>query len=455
METRLYFELTGLSRNSNSNKWSSFRVHDIRLGIGAKDPKDFFTIDSDPYTPVKGDKYYFLDKVNIPRVKLKDFHEANGTRTVRDVNQASHIFIGDKTVELWTHYFYRYEVATVVFKKFIELHENCFDKMELENIRQALDCYTEDVILLHNGGARLIEDVSCPNYQAFITDPCVDTDGICSYATTTYFIKNDYLVAYNEVKDSTLKHESCLSSVLNGTNAAIIDEEMFDRLAAMFDSNDKDNHVLAMEIMANSQYDKSIYYIEILFKNYNMQMYDTPSKRHVNFKSLLTYVGKQGYFNTRLDDVVKSLIDKKVLQHEMLTDLMHRYKNEIINSGDTTYFKVKNITVIEEVHKIVNKNFTYNLEADFVSEVEEVISLEEVIPKDFKTYNPTDEEETFTELSEEPPVDEFEEEEEELPGTISEIETVEEVVNIIEEEVFEVPVVEPKKEEDESSIDWF
>jgi hypothetical protein len=180
-------------------------------------------------------------------------------------------------------------------------------------------------------------------------------------------------------------------------------------------------------------------------------MYTTPTKRHVNFKSLVTYLDKGTYLITSLDDVVKSLINKQVLTHAMLTDLMHRYKKQIIDAGESKYFAIKDITVTKEIHEIVNKNFTYNLVEDFIPTVEEVVTPEEdIIPEDFLTYNPTDEEETFTELGEEPvdEIEEVEEVEEELPGTEIEVE-IESVFEIEEE------IVEPKKEEDESEIDWF
>jgi hypothetical protein len=324
--------------------------------------------------------------------------------------------------------------------------------MRIEDIRQALEFYTEDVVYLNYQGARLFVDTSLLHYSELIKDPAYNNDDF-QYSKTVYYIKPEYLSIYNQIKDLTLCHESCLTSVLNGTNAAVIDEEMFARLSAMFDSNDRDNWVLAMEIMANSKYEESLYFIELLFKEHSGRMYDTPTKRHVNFKSLVTYLGKGSYFNTGLDSIVKSLIDKQVLTHDILTDLMHRYKQEIINGGESAYFTIKDISVTEEIHNIINKNFAYNLVEDFVPEVEEIVTPEEeIIPEDFLTYNPTIEEETYTELGEEP-VDEIEVVEEELPGTEIEIEI--ESTFEIEEEVFETQVVEPKKEEDESSIDWF
>lgn len=452
MKSILYFDLYGNDRDPRNSKWSSFDLREISLE-NISENSDFFNISKDPYTPAKGDKYYFLDKVNVPRVKLKEFHDENGTKTVRDITQATHVFIGDATEDFYINKAYRYSVPTAVFKKFIELHTECFDKMYIENVRQALEFYTEDTVNINYQGARLFVDASLPYYSELVKDANYDNDDF-QYCKTVYFIKAEYKPIYDQIKDLTLRHESCLTSVLNGTNAAVIDEEMFARLCAMFDSGDRDNWVLAMEIIANSKYEESLYFIELLFKEHSGRMYDTPSKRHVNFKSLVAYLGKGSYFNTSLDDVVKSLVAKNVLTHDMLTDLMHRYKQEIIDKGDSNYFRVKDITVTKELHNIVNKNFAYNLIEDYVPKVEEVVAPEEeILSDDFLNYIPTDEEETFTQLGEEP-VDEIEEVvdeviEEELPGTEIEVEI--ESTFEIEEEV----IVEPKKEEDESEIDWF
>lgn len=444
----LYFNLNGNNRDPRNSKWTSFDLSDISLECVSEE-SDFFNISKDPYTPVKGDKYYFLDKVNIPRVKLKEFHDENGTKTVRDITQATHVFIGEATKDFYIDKAYRYSVPTAMFKKFIELHTECFDKMRIEDVRQALEFYNESMVLINYQGARLFMDTSLLYYSELVKDINYNNDDF-QYSKTVYFVKPEYQPIYDQIKNLTLRHESCLTSVLNGTNAAVIDEEMFARLSAMFDSGDRDNWVLAMEIIANSKYEESLYFIELLFKEHSNRMYDTPTKRHVNFKSLVTYLGKGSYFNTSLDNVVESLVKKNVLTHDMLTDLMHRYKQEIIDKGDSNYFRVKDITVTEELHNIVNKNFAYNLIEDYVPEVEEVVAPEEeVISDDFLNYIPTDEEETFTQLGEEPVYEIEEVIEEELPGTEIEVEI--ESTFEIEEEV----VVEPKKEEDESEIDWF
>ena len=117
MKSILYFDLYGNNRDPRNSKWNSFNLNDISLE-SVSENSDFFSVSKDPYTPAKGDKYYFLDKVYIPRVKLKEFHDQNGTKTVRDITQATHVFTGDATEDFYVDKSYRYSIPTSLFKKF-------------------------------------------------------------------------------------------------------------------------------------------------------------------------------------------------------------------------------------------------------------------------------------------------------------------------------------------------
>jgi uncharacterized membrane protein YheB (UPF0754 family) len=140
---------------------------------------------------------------------------------------------------------------------------------------------------------------------------------------------------------------------------------MYDQLADMFNSSDSDNHILAMEIMANSNYKDSLLYLEILFKEFEGQMYNSNTRKHVNFKSLLGYLGKENSMNTNLNDVMNSLTNKGVLTTDMLDILMTRYYTEIQRSGDNNYFKVKTVTVNEDTLALLNTNYTYSVKEDY------------------------------------------------------------------------------------------
>jgi hypothetical protein len=146
----------------------------------------------------------------------------------------------------------------------------------------------------------------------------------------------------------------------------------------MFKSSDNDNHILAMEIMANSNYIDSLLYLELLFKEYSGAMYHCHTKKHVNFKSLLGYLNKDSYMSTNIDDIMKSLIDKGVLDTEKINVIMDRYAYEIEDHGSTDFFKVKTVTVNPETLALLNANYVYNKLEDFVPEgqvEEEVVEL--------------------------------------------------------------------------------
>jgi hypothetical protein len=107
-------------------------------------------------------------------------------------------------------------------------------------------------------------------------------------------------------------------------------------------------------------------------------MFNCHTKKHVNFKSLLGYLGKDSYMNTDIDDIMKSLIDKGVLDTEKINIIMDKYAHEIESRGGTDYFKVKTITVDEATLALLNKNYVYKNIEDFVPEgqvEEEVIEL--------------------------------------------------------------------------------
>jgi predicted transcriptional regulator len=159
---------------------------------------------------------------------------------------------------------------------------------------------------------------------------------------------------------------------LNGHDAVVINEEVFDQLSSMFKSSDADNHVLAMEIMANSNYTESLLYLEMLFHEYHNIMRHNHTRGHVNFKSLLSYLNKdKNYFHTTVDDMINSLLRKKVLTVDMVNIILSKYHDEV--SHGTSYFKVKTLTLSEEYLKFLNTNYLYEIEKDFVPQVIEVV----------------------------------------------------------------------------------
>ena len=110
-------------------------------------------ISNKDYIPTKGDKLYFLPGVNIPRVKLKDLSLQHGIKTVRDIDQATHVFGGNNTKDkMMTGHWY-YSMQTSCLRAILEDPELVMDDYYKENLTQALEFYTEDVVVLEYSSA--------------------------------------------------------------------------------------------------------------------------------------------------------------------------------------------------------------------------------------------------------------------------------------------------------------
>jgi hypothetical protein len=390
---------------------------------------DAFNIVKNEYTPMKGDKLYFLPGVNIPRIKLKDLATKFGIRTVRDVNEATIIFGSSKTKDKMTGSSWKYKIPTPLVQLFFETYKNDMDDYQFSKIETALEFYTEEYILTDWSTARNFTDTDCPQFNSYSLQPAyLDyVNNKKSSSEYVYDVTTEYLSIFNSLKDREIIDESCLLDQLNGDDAIIIDADMFTQLSTMFNSSDDDNHILAMEILANSKYKESLLYIEMIFKNHSYSIGNCHTKNHVNFKSLLSYLGKSNrYIDTSLDDIMDSLISKKVLTKDKVDILLENYGHEINNRGDSTYFKVQTITVNEDTLSLLNENYNYKVIKDYEPSIVENLEEEEL--------DEVIEDELINEIVNEPI----------------------EIEIIIEEEKELEILIESKTENNESTdIDWF
>ena len=342
---------------------------------------DTFNINQNGYTPMKGDKLYFLPGVNIPRIKLKDLATKFGIRTVRDVSEANVIFGSSKTKDKMTGYTWKYKIPTTLVQLFFETYKNDMDDYQFSKIDNALEFYTEEYILTDWSTARNFTDNDLPQWNSYSAQPqYVDYHSKSrSSSEHVHEVNKDYIHLYDLIKGKEIIDESCLLDQLNGDDAVIIDADMFTQLTTMFDSSDDDNHILAMEIMANSKYKESLLYIEMLFKNHSYSIGNCHTKNHVNFKSLLSYLGKANrYIDTNLDNIMESLISKKVLTKDKVDILLENYGHEINSRGDSIYFKVQTITVNEDTLSLLNENYNYKVIEDYEPSIVENLEEEEL-----------------------------------------------------------------------------
>ena len=328
----------------------------------ADDKNNFLPINNKDYIPTKGDRLYFLPGVNIPRVKLKDLSLQHGIKTVRDINQATHVFCGNNTKDKLVNSSWYYSMDTQLVRDIVENSENIMDDYYRENLRQALEFYTEDVVVIEYSSASTLRNSSLPALD-------IIKGNVLRSSNIYYTVDAEHKDLFPEILTLDLFSESKLLKHINGADAATLDDTMFLQISDMFQSSDQDNHIIAMEILANCNYIDSLLYIEMLFEKHSYQMSNCRTKNHVNFKSLISFLDKEkSYMGTSIDDVVDSLITKDVFDLEKVEVIMKHYGQEIADQGGTKYFEVKSITLNEEAAKLLNTNYVHETIADFIPE---------------------------------------------------------------------------------------
>ncbi len=84
--------------------------------------------------------------------------------------------------------------------------------------------------------------------------------------------------------------EDEILQILNKDNF-VVDLEKYEELKSFGNTKDKENLVLMMELMANCDFEKSFIYLLFLLKEFSQDIFPLKESSHVNFKSLLTYIG--------------------------------------------------------------------------------------------------------------------------------------------------------------------
>ena len=313
MKNLLKFEVP-ICRVSDSNVLDvNIKVEFFNTITIENDRNNAIEISTNYYSPKIGDKLYFLPGVNIPRVKLKQLILDYNIKIVKNVQEATAIFGNQHSLSKIINTAWYYTIPTKDFKVCIDLLTPSMDQHQVDKIKTALEFYEEELVYSDWASVYNLLNEDLPPYKNQIVNPGSLLNVNRSSATVAE-PQEEYRELILNIENKEIFNEAELIENLNGDDAIIINDEVFEQLNKMFESTDTDNHIIAMEIMANSRYKESLLYIHLLFKHYANLIADNHTKNHVNFKSLLSYLNKDKYnLKSTLDGIVENLLFRKVL----------------------------------------------------------------------------------------------------------------------------------------------
>lgn len=163
----------------------------------------------------------------------------------------------------------------------------------------------------------------------------------------------DFNSSYSIIKKMDLDNNELFQNVINGTGniydqqvildlmgESIIDREAFEGLTAMLKSTDNSNHTVAMTIIANCNYQKSLIYLLELCRRHHRTMWENSVRKTVAFKGFINYLGNDIRYQLRFDydDIFRIVINKDAVTQDTIDFLYELGAEEFSASSDNITF---------------------------------------------------------------------------------------------------------------------
>jgi len=296
-------------------------------------------LESKKYTPCKKDRLYLFTGCTVPRFKIREMWKSLGVSvTIKETN-GTHKFISsnsDKYIEGIGSF---YDVPANMIKLWIDHHSEDFDRYNLSEInynnweKESLDMFNdlvdnnEKIYINYSFHTLLLADnMKLLGYsdiqKNYISFPIFDYKDVYKIYKTTweeplidpislpeeYYPCNVYTKVFKEdfisdVIENTLNGNDSSYYLDTAINKSLqdaspeIDEDMYDQMCNLFKSTDKDNHTLAMEVLANCNIEKSAVYVFDIMKVFNQTMRYNSAYNSVNFKTFRESSGLDIYYD--------------------------------------------------------------------------------------------------------------------------------------------------------------
>lgn len=167
-------------------------------------------------------------------------------------------------------------------------------------------------------------------------------------------LNKDHNLKFDILNDSRIFAEDEILKYVNIDN--VMDEESFNNVKSLFESEDSSNHMLALEIMANCDYRKSAVYLLLLFEKYSHQIYNSPSRKHVNFKSFLKFFDLNVSRNYSVSDIMNTLKRTKLATPDNLEIVIKYTKEDLLSSQAEDHLVIKVLVPNDETKKFIKES---------------------------------------------------------------------------------------------------
>lgn len=339
--------IDNLDRDDNTIQYSEKEFLD-------NNPLD--TVLKDKYVPTAGDRIYIYPDSNVPRFKLKKFCEKYNVSIAKAKDTANVLFM-DPMIES-DNFSSSDRCPTFISKTyFLDYIKRATRVGDARYIKLINDLANNKEEWVHVEQSYYFEHYGLNKYKLDFVYPGDEDDNnnllvpnCKDRADNAYYIENhEQRINLNFLTSKDHYKTNAILALLNDNT--VIDEEMYQGICNLFDSSDTADTRVAMEAMANCDYNKSAAYLLMIFYAHRDEIYNCDTKHHVNFKSFLKYFNLTASRGIDIDDIIDKLKDKKLLNTPNLNLVMKKAKELMHEQMEnvTKYFNPVGIDPVDSI----------------------------------------------------------------------------------------------------------
>lgn len=330
---------------------SDWKVEEVNVKqIEVVDKPDDITkrFEQNDFTFKAGEKVFITSRCSIPRAKIKQSFKEKGLKITHVLDEADHIIVDRDFVEYHTQNSYSNLYKQEKIEKMMNDSSMIISRVKDKLMKATFKTILEELVQNPVSDCLVDYRVSRAIDDAMEHACLVNQDGEHDYSSergylrTVNKIKRDFFMKVLDNIDKVILEDKLIGMTNNEIH---MDKELFDSLCKYMQSEDKDNILLAMETMANCNYESSALYLLLLIEKYGYKMRDSKVSNYVNFKSMMRFFNISRYKLDRLgyDDILDILKSKNLLNQGYI-DIITPLVFEEMQSGRTfKWFSIKAI----------------------------------------------------------------------------------------------------------------
>ena len=310
------------------------------------------------YIPKKGDKIYICPGSMIPRFKLKEFSKKYEVKIIKNPEDSNIKIFGNKTLaNLFIRRPHGYVGSKEILLEIVKKDPNLISPGCLKQIQDI----TSESLVIDYSGYRAI------NYNDFVEDHPDESQ-------INHFVIRDsenLLEFLKLTDDPSSYYDEDIASLLN--EGIVLNEARYLSIKRLFQSDDKENIKLALDMMANCDYKSSAVYLLTLFKEHLSVIKYAKNKNHVNFKTLCKFFNITSFYHFDLDDIIESLAYTKLLTPQTC-DKVHVLATQKFKDEDNTseYFRISKVKPTKKLLNLINDNQDCDTDVEIIDDKEDL-----------------------------------------------------------------------------------